>query len=97
MAATIRVQPLPDGVNQRSSWQVTVGRKRESTHTKKAAAKRAARSVATKGDVIVIKRTDGTVQDRYRYQGGGSKSTSKGHVWDVDAVKDDYDDLTNLF
>jgi hypothetical protein len=59
--ATYRVIPLPDGVSQRYGWQVKKGGRRVSKHTKKAAAKRAARRKAGPNDSVVLHRTDGTV------------------------------------
>ncbi len=59
--ATIRVTPLPDTVDMRSSWQVQKNGKRISQHTKKSAAKRAARREAGPEDSVVVHRTDGTV------------------------------------
>jgi hypothetical protein len=59
--AVYRVTPLPDGVSQRSSWQIKKSGRRISTHTKKSAAKRKARSKASRGDSVVIHRKDGTV------------------------------------
>lgn len=59
--ATYRVTPLPDGVDQRYGWQVQKNGSRVSKHTKKSAAKRAARNKAGPNDSVVIHRTDGTV------------------------------------
>jgi len=56
-----RVQPLPDGVTQRGSWQVLRNGVQVSAHTKKSAAKRAARRKAGSGDEVIVHRTDGTV------------------------------------
>lgn len=101
MSRTIRVKPLPDGVDQRSSWQVTVDGARKDTNTAKAAAKRKAREVAREGDVIVLYRTDGTIQERSTYRGSrGSRSggavPSESATWDVDHIQDEYDDLTDV-
>lgn len=59
--ATYRVTPLPDGVNQRGSWQVQKNGRRVSTHLKKSAAKRRARREAGANDSVVVHRTNGTV------------------------------------
>lgn len=64
---TYSVAPLPDGVEQRGSWQVKAGGRRVSTHLKKSAAKRMARRKAGSGDELVIMRTDGTIQKRRSY------------------------------
>jgi len=101
MARTIAVRPLPDGVDQRSSWQVRINGTRKDTHTKKSAAKRRARELAREGDTIQIHRTDGTVQDRYTYRGSSGSSRNNGvptetAVWDVDDIQDEYDDLTDV-
>lgn len=61
--ATIRVQPLPDGVNMRGSWQVKVSGTRVSTHLKKSAAKRRAKRESSMGDQVVIHGTNGQVLD----------------------------------
>jgi hypothetical protein len=58
--ATYRVTPLPDGVDQRGSWQVKKNGRRVSTHLKKSAAKREARRKAGPSDSVVLHRTDGT-------------------------------------
>jgi hypothetical protein len=58
--ATYRVTPLPDGVDQRGSWQVKKNGRRVSAHLKKRAAKREARRRADPDDSIVLHRTDGT-------------------------------------
>jgi len=99
MSKRIEVLPLPDGVNQRGSWQVVVSGKQHSTHTKKTAAKTEARRVASPGDVIEIRRTDGSVQSSTTYQGSSSGTdvgTATG-AWDVDAIQDEYDDMTDIF
>jgi hypothetical protein len=101
MARTIAVRPLRDGVDQRSSWQVNINGARKDTHTKKSAAKRRARELAREGDVIQTHRTDGSIQERYTYRGGndspkGGPVPTESAVWDVDAIQDDYDDLTDV-
>jgi hypothetical protein len=58
--ATYRVTPLPDGVSQRYGWQVQKNGRRVSRHTKKSAAKRAARKNAGRGDSVLVHRLDGT-------------------------------------
>lgn len=58
--AIIQVTPLPDGIDQRSNWQVLKNGRQVSTHTKKSAAKRKARSLAGSTDQVRISRTDGT-------------------------------------
>lgn len=60
--ATIRVLPLPDSVDQRSSWQVQKSGRRVSTHTKKSAAVSRARREARSGDAIIIHKTNGQIQ-----------------------------------
>lgn len=59
--AIYRIQPLPDGVTQRGSWQVLRNGVQVSAHTKKSAAKRSARRRAGSGDEVILHRTDGTV------------------------------------
>jgi len=59
--ATVRVTPLPDGVDQRYGWQVQKNGRRVTKHAKKSAAKRKARSVAGPSDSVILHRTDGTV------------------------------------
>lgn len=61
--ATVAVRPLPDGVSQRSNWQVVKSGRRKSTHTKKSAAKRKAKQLASAGDSLKIHRQNGQVQD----------------------------------
>lgn len=58
--ATYRVTPLPDGVDQRGSWQVQKNGRRISTHIKKSAALRKARRKASSKDNVLQHRTDGT-------------------------------------
>lgn len=61
--AVYHVVPDADGDTQRYGWKVTkvnVGRK--SNHTKKSAALRKAERLASKGDSIIVHRTNGTVQ-----------------------------------
>jgi len=60
--ATLRVQPLPDGVSMRGSWQVKKSGRRVSTHTKKSAAKRRAKRKANSGDNLYIHGVNGGVQ-----------------------------------
>lgn len=57
--AIVQVTPLPDGVDQRSNWQVVKDGRRVSTHTKKSAAKRKARRIAGATDEVVISGTGG--------------------------------------
>lgn len=66
MAKTVRVQPLPDGVDMRSNWQVKVSGARVSSHLKKSAAKRRAKREADTGDRLVIHGTNGQVLDDRR-------------------------------
>lgn len=61
--ATIRVQPLPDGVSMRGNWQVKKSGGRVSTHVKKSAAKRRARQEASDGDTLYIHGVGGQVLD----------------------------------
>lgn len=75
------VRPLPDGVAQRSNWQVQQSGERVSTHTSKRAAENAARRTAAQGDRIVLHRVDGTRQEDYRFQGssdGGDGAMAEG-------------------
>jgi hypothetical protein len=61
--AVYHVVPDADGDTQRYGWKVTkvnVGRK--SNHTKKTAARREAKRLASKGDSIIIHRKNGQVQ-----------------------------------
>lgn len=59
--ATIRVQPLPDGVDQKMSWQVKKSGERVSSHLKKSAAKRKAYEVGSSGDDLFVHGTGGEV------------------------------------
>lgn len=59
--ATYRVLPLPDGVDNRRSWQVKKNGRRISKHEKKSAAKRKARRKAGRNDSVILHRTNGTV------------------------------------
>lgn len=61
--ATVRVLPLPDGTDQRSSWQVQKSGRRVSTHVKKTAALREAKRAADSGDSVYIHGTNGEVLD----------------------------------
>ena len=56
------VLPADDGVDMRSNWQVKKNGTTKSTHTKKSAAKRSARQMASPGDTLQIRRTDGSIQ-----------------------------------
>jgi len=61
--AVYHVVPDKDNDTQRYGWKVTkvnVGRK--SNHTKKSAAKREAKRLASRGDSIIIHRSNGQVQ-----------------------------------
>jgi len=68
------IKPLPDGVDQRSSWQVTRDGTRVSTHTRKTAAESEARRRASNGDRIRYHRTDGTIQRTVTYRGGDGQT-----------------------
>lgn len=57
--AIIQVIPLPDGVDQQSNWQVVENGRRISTHTKKSAAKRKAKSRAGPHDQVIVSGTSG--------------------------------------
>lgn len=59
--ATFSVVPLKDGVDMRSNWAVKKNGSRISSHTKKSAALRKARSKASAGDRVVVHRTDGSI------------------------------------
>lgn len=98
MSRVIAVRPLPDGVNQRGSWQVTVSGSRKSSHTKKSAAKRKARSIAREGDTIAIYGTNGRKQQSYTYTGGQSSNTNTAsYEWDASGIADEYDEMTDIF
>lgn len=61
--AVYHVVPDKDHDAQRYGWKVTkvnVGRK--SNHTKKSAAKRKAKRLASRGDSIILHKTNGQVQ-----------------------------------
>lgn len=70
------IKPLPDGVDQRSSWQVTKDGQRVSTHTRKDAAEAEARRRANDGDQIRYHRTDGTIQRTVTYRGSDGQESS---------------------
>lgn len=79
--ATIRVKPLADGVDQRSSWSVTKNASTKSTHVKKTAASTRARTIASEGDTLIVHRTDGTIQSRQTVRSSdrsGSQNDSAG-------------------
>lgn len=76
--ATYRVLPLDDGVDQRSSWQVTKNGSRVSTHIKKSAAKREARRRAGPADEIIVHRTSGTIIGATSTSEGSSSSGGRG-------------------
>lgn len=63
MSKTVRVLPLPDGVDMRGNWQVQVSGRRVSKHLKKSAAKRRAKREASSGDQLVIEGTNGQIID----------------------------------
>jgi len=93
--ATIKVLPLDDGVDMRSNWQVTKSGTRKETHTKKATAKSTARTTASKGDTIVIYRTDGTIQTKSTYEGSretDEENTTTSGLW---TAKDWADRVSN--
>lgn len=77
--ASYSVRPLPDGIDQRSSWQVTGPGGRISTHTKKSAAKTRARQAASDGDQLKIHGTDGVLQKsvNVRNASGGSSNSKR--------------------
>lgn len=58
------VLPRDDGTDFQQSWMVVGGGQR-TPHTTKQAARNAARRRANIGDTIEVRRTDGTVQERF--------------------------------
>lgn len=71
--ATFTVQPIDDGYDMRGNWE-TVGPKKTTGHTRKRAAINAARRRGGDGDTLVIKRTDGTIQEKRTMRKGSTKS-----------------------
>lgn len=61
--AKIVVKPAADSHDMRGNWVVDAPGKR-SPHVKKSAARRKARRLASSGDTLEIRRTDGTIQER---------------------------------
>jgi len=71
------VLPRNDGQDFRNSWMIHKNGQMKSNHTTKQAAVNAARSMATEGDTLEIRRTDGTIQKRVTVQGSSSSSSSQ--------------------
>jgi hypothetical protein len=72
------VLPTDDGHNMRGGWMVHKnGKMQGRPHTKKSAAKRKMRNMASDGDTIEVRKTNGQVQSGYprTYQGGNSSSS----------------------
>lgn len=72
------VLPADDGHDMRSNWMVHKAGNMESAHTKKSAAKRKARKLASPGDTLQIRRTDGTIQKTVTVQRGRSGQRDSG-------------------
>lgn len=98
--ATYRVTPLPDGVDQRSNWQVKKNGETVSRHTKKSAAKRVMDSKASPGDLKVVHGTNGEVlrsnRDRRGGGGGGSGSGSSGNGVSIPGAGGNLDSLPSF-
>lgn len=62
--ARVLVSPAADGTDIRSNWEVLKPGSKTTSHTKKSAAKRRAKRIASSGDTLEIRRTDGTIQER---------------------------------
>jgi len=75
--ARVKVQPANDGHNMRGNWEV-VGRGKVEGYTKKKTAMKNARRIANDGDTLVIKRTNGTIQDTRTVQKGRGGSKESG-------------------
>lgn len=88
---TVRVQPLPDGVDQRSSWQVKVSGARVSSHTQKSAALSMARQKASDGDRLVVHGTNGQILRDVTVQRASASSNKddKGGVLDDRGLLDE--------
>jgi len=69
------VLPRDDGQDFQNSWMVHKSGKMKSNHTTKQAAVNAARSMATEGDTLEIRRTDGTIQKTVTVQDSRSESS----------------------
>lgn len=75
--ATIRVLPRDDGHDVRGSWKVEKNGAMESPHMSKEAAKNKARRTASKGDSLVIYRTNGTIQSETTYRGSSDTESDE--------------------
>lgn len=71
----IVVKPADDGFDMRGNWVVDWP-KGTSPHTKKSAAKRKARQVASAGDTLEIRRTDGSIQNSVTVRSASASSSS---------------------
>jgi len=71
------VLPADDGIDMRSNWMVHKNGKMKTTHTKKSAAKRSARQMASEGDTLQIRRTDGSIQSTSTVRKASSSSESE--------------------
>lgn len=80
MAKTVTVLPRDDGQDFQNSWMVHVSGQMKSNHTTKQAARNKAREYANKGDTMEIRRTDGSVQERFTVRDGSAgDSAEEGH------------------
>jgi len=64
---TYTVQPAADGYDMQGNWE-TLGPAKRTGHTRKQAALNEARRRASTGDTLIIKRTDGSIQDKRTIQ-----------------------------
>lgn len=71
----VTVQPAADGYDMRGNWVTKRGGKQEPS-TQKSAAVRKAREMASEGDTLVVKGTDGRVLAGYPRTYQGSNSTT---------------------
>jgi hypothetical protein len=72
----VTVLPRDDGHDFQQSWMVHVSGQMKSNHTTKQAAKNKAREVASDGDTLEIRRSDGTVQKRVTVRAASADSDS---------------------
>lgn len=75
----VTVQPAADGFDMRQNWVTKKGGK-SMPSTKKSAAVRKARELASEGDTLVVKGTDGRIQSGYprTYRGDYSDDGTDG-------------------
>jgi len=92
--AVVTVLPRDDGHDFQQSWMVHVSGQMKSNHTTKQAAKNKAREVASDGDTLEIRRSDGTVQKRVTVRAASADSDSdheaKGLGFGLPEGRDDY-------